>query len=63
MEDIIKERRKEFVQEGQYFFTLKRGNMDIYVDALKTELKGSDELYTLLIPNEEFEYRYTEKDN
>ena len=63
LEDIIKERRKEFVQEGQYFFTLKRGNMDIYVDALKTELKGSDELYTLLIPNEEFEYRYTEKDN
>ena len=31
LEDIVKERRKEFVQEGQYFYTLKRGNMDIYV--------------------------------
>lgn len=63
LEDINKERRKEFVQEGQYFFTLKRGNMDIYVDALKTTLSGSDELYTLLIPDEEFEYRYMEEDD
>lgn len=60
LQDIIKERRKEFVQEGQYFFTLKRENMDIYVDALKATLPGSDELYTLLIPDEEFEYRYME---
>ena len=62
LEDIVKERRKEFVQEGQYFYTLKRGNMDIYVDALKTTLQGTDELYTFIIPDEEFEYRYTEAD-
>ena len=61
-EDIVKERRKEFVQEGQYFYTLKRDNMDIYVDALKTTLQGTDELYTFIIPDEEFEYRYTEAD-
>ena len=62
LEDIIKERRKEFVQEGQYFYTLKRNNMDIYVDALRTTLQGTDELYTFIIPDEEFEYRYTEAD-
>lgn len=62
LEDIVKERRKEFVQEGQYFFTLKRMNANIYVDDLKAELSGSDALYTLLIPEEEFEYRYMEED-
>ncbi len=62
LEDIIRERRKEFVQEGQYFFTLKRMNAGIYVDYLKTELPASDELYTLPVPEEEFEYRYMEED-
>ena len=62
LEDIVKERRKEFVQEGQYFYTLIRGHMDIYVDALNTTLQGTDELYTFIIPDEEFEYRYTEAD-
>lgn len=62
LEDIIEERRKEFLQEGQYFFTLKRMNANIKVNYLDKELEGSDALYTLLIPEEEFEYRYTEDD-
>lgn len=60
--DIIRERRKEFVQEGQYFYTMKRENMDIYVDAQKETIVGNDELYQLLIPDEEFEYRQIEED-
>lgn len=60
MEDILKERRKEFVQEGQYFYTLKRNNMDIYVDPIRTTLTASDQLYTLTIPDDEYEYRYSE---
>lgn len=62
LNDIIEERRKEFVQEGQYFFTLKRMNANINIAYDKKEVEGSDELYTLLIPEEEFEYRYTEDD-
>ena len=62
MASILKERRKEFVQEGQYFYTLKRLNKDFYCDAIKTDLKASNELFTLLIPDEEYEYRYTEED-
>ena len=55
--DIMKERRKEFAQEGQYFYAMKRMNMDVYVDVLKKTLSGSDKLYTLPVPDEEFEYR------
>lgn len=62
LNDIVKERRKEFIQEGQYFFTLKRMNANINIAYDDREVEGSDELYTLLIPDEEFEYRYTEDD-
>lgn len=58
LEDIIKERRKEFVQEGQYFYVLKKYNLDIEVIPLNKTLEGSTELYTFLIPDDEFEFRY-----
>ncbi|MDE5611523.1 MAG: RagB/SusD family nutrient uptake outer membrane protein, partial [Odoribacter sp.] len=44
MQDILDERRREFLQEGQYFFTLKRQNADLYIDALKKTEEGSDEM-------------------
>lgn len=61
-DDIIRERRKELVCEGQYFFTLKRDNMNIDVLPWNITLTASNELYTFPIPDEEFEYRYTEED-
>lgn len=57
LDDINKERRKEFINEGQYFYTMKRMNMDVYVEILSTTLPGSDDIYTLPIPVEEFDYR------
>lgn len=60
LDDINEERRKEFVNEGQYFYTMKRLNMDITVEALKQTLPASDDIYVLPIPTEEFEYRESE---
>lgn len=57
LDDINKERRKEFINEGQYFYTMKRMNMDVYVEVLSATLPGSDDIYTLPIPVEEFDYR------
>lgn len=60
--DINKERRKEYVQEGQYFYVMKKYNMDIHVLPSGQTIKGSDEIYTLQIPDDEYEFRYTEED-
>ncbi len=57
LDDINKERRKEFINEGQYFFTMKRLNMDVYVEVMSATLPGSDQIYTLPIPVDEFDYR------
>ena len=57
LEDINNERRKEFVQEGRYFYALKKYNKNIPVQSLNTTLQGSDDLYTFIIPDDEFEYR------
>lgn len=62
LEDILVERRKEFVGEGQEWFSMKRLNKDVYnPNTLKT-YPGSDEIYTLSIPDDEFEFRYEEED-
>lgn len=60
LDDINKERRKEFIHEGQYFYVMKRLNMDIEVEALRVTLPASDDIYVLPIPTDEFEYRESE---
>ena len=57
LDDIMNERRKELFGEGQWWFCLKRLNRDVYVHALGTTLKGSDNIYTLPLPSEELDPR------
>lgn len=59
LEDIDKERKKEFFGEGQEFYNMKREMRTVYLTASTwATLKGNDEMYTLLIPDSEFEFRY-----
>ena len=58
LEDIMAERKKEFVGEGQEWFAMKRQNRDLLKPSSLQPLPGSPELYTLKIPLEEFEFRY-----
>ena len=58
IEDIDKERRKEFFGEGQEFYNMKREKRDVRL-LFGGTVQGDDEkTYTLLIPDSEFEYRY-----
>ena len=59
-DDINRERKKEFFGEGQEFYNMKRQMRDVYLTATSpyTLLTGTEKLYTLLIPDSEFEYRY-----
>ena len=61
MEDINKERRKELLGEGQELFNMKRQMRDIEVVSNGDVLEGSDEIYKLIIPDSEFEFRYDDE--
>lgn len=58
LEEINKERRKEFFGEGENWFNMKRLNSGIYVEHYGNVVEGSDEIYALPIPQDEYEYRY-----
>lgn len=60
LEDINKERKREFFGEGQEFYNMKRQMRNVYLTATSsyTLLTGSEEMYTLVIPDDEFEFRY-----
>lgn len=59
LEDVDKERKKEFIGEGQEFYNMKREMRNVELTASSwTTLKGNEEMYTLLIPDSEFEFRY-----
>lgn len=63
LEDVDKERKKEFFGEGQEFYNMKREMRDVYLTASSwATLTGSDEIYTLLIPDSEFEFRYDDNE-
>lgn len=55
---INKEWRKEFFQEGNEWYNMKRLNENIQIIGTTQIIPASDKAYTLLIPDEEFEYRY-----
>ena len=56
IEKITQERYKEFVGEGQTFFNMKRLNLDI--QAITGEiLPAANSIYTVPVPEEEFNYR------
>ncbi len=63
-DDINRERKKEFFGEGQEFYNMKRQMREVYLTATSpyTLLTGTEELYTLLIPDSEFEYRYDDEE-
>ena len=57
-EDIDKERYREFFGEGYEWYNMKRENRDLTIHSSSKVVPGTDELYTLTIPNDEFDYRY-----
>lgn len=57
LEDIMDEWRKEFYGEGIWWYCLKRKNKDIFVHEKNSVIVGSDKIYTLPIPVDEFESR------
>ena len=57
LEDINNEWRKEFIGEGLVFYNMKRQMQDIQVFSTGDYLEGNDEIYTLPIPDSEFEFR------
>ena len=63
LEDIDKERKKEFFGEGQEFYNMKREMRDVLLTASSWgEVIGSEEMYTFLIPDSEFEFRYDDSE-
>lgn len=58
LEDIMAERKKEFIGEGQEWFAMKRQNRNLKKPSSLEIIPGSPEVYTLKIPLDEFEYRY-----
>lgn len=56
-ERIFNEYHKELYSEGQHWFNMKRTNADIVSNYAITTLPGTEEIYVLPIPQEEFEYR------
>ena len=57
IDDIMNEWHKEFYGEGIWWYCLKRNNKDIFVHERNTIVAGSDKIYTLPIPADEFESR------
>lgn len=60
LEDINKERRKEFIGEGQEIYNMKRQLREVTTP--KGTLEGTDELYQFVIPVDEFDYRYMDEE-
>ena len=60
LQELNEERFREFFGEGYEWYNMKRQNRDLYLPASAETVKGSDERYTLTIPNEEFDYRQEE---
>lgn len=58
LEKVIQERRKEFICEGQYFFTQKRYNQSIYEPKSGKLYPASNDIYVFPLPENETEYRY-----
>lgn len=58
LEKVIQERRKEFICEGQYFFTQKRYNQNIFEPKSGKTYQASDDIYVFPLPENETEYRY-----
>ena len=56
LERIDEERYKELIGEGQSFFNMKRRNLDIQ-NADGQTIKASSKIYTVEIPEQEFDYR------
>lgn len=54
---INNEYRKELFGEGQWWYNMKRQKLDIVSNAEQKLVPGTDEVYVLPIPEEEFEYR------
>lgn len=56
--DIINnERQKEYICEGQYFYTMKKYNMDSYDSTYGVYEAASDEFYVFPWPSSEVDYR------
>lgn len=56
IERIDEERYKELIGEGQSFFNMKRRNLDIQ-NADGQTIKASSKIFTVEIPEQEFDYR------
>lgn len=54
---IFNEYHKELYGEGQHWFNMKRINADIISNNESMTIPGSDAIYVLPIPQEEFDYR------
>ena len=57
LDDIMKDRRKEYYGEGQEWFCMKRQNRDVYSIIGAVTLPGSDKIYCLPVPEEEMNAR------
>lgn len=55
LEDIVIERRREFIGEGQEWYNMKRLNLPVNMHG--NEEPGSDAIYTLPIPIDEYDFR------
>lgn len=62
LKDINEERYREFFGEGQEWFNMKRQNRDLLIYSTQTTVPGTDELYTITIPDDEFDYRYMDEE-
>lgn len=62
LKDINEERYREFFGEGQEWFNMKRQNRDLLIYSTQKIVPGTDELYTLTIPDDEFDYRYMDEE-
>lgn len=56
IEQITKERYKEFIGEGQTFYNMKRLNLN-FADVNSQPLQASNGIYVLPVPTEEIDYR------
>lgn len=57
LERIYNEYHKELFCEGQMWYNMKRLNKDIQSNAESKVIPGSDKVYVIPIPEEEYEYR------
>lgn len=57
LQDINDERYREFWGEGYEWYNMKRQNRDLHIILDNTDVPGNDRMYTLPVPDEEWEYR------